>query len=576
MTRIYIVNEFNIWGMIFHSFKNGSVYISDTEALLRPLTPFLRLIVNLMKKTGMAQEVKALKPESIWISGLPIKALFSDYYPLTGTQLEKHFDIASRFSHESEYAYPSLKVLDNYQQHLINLVHLTDWLEDILPAGSWNINGLNSNYPMFHKLLHGRDPNFEYRPAPSMPQVVNGINLLSLYFYALGWLVIRTRWNFKQESYFLAVDSWAPYDKKLFEKLIDKPEEILIYQRDRGHCKRDIDEYSLNRKCLKEDGFLRPHQSLKMLLDLWRDIRSVWSGWKNEDPKLFSWLIALPLKRSMAVAFFNRFSVRYFWGRDDYSVDHILRNQELRRAGGTSLGINHGLPVKCLNASWKHIDFDIYYSIGGHLYETYYKEFWRAGIIVRPIGSTHIKYPPIHASQNMALKDIVYFVNPRLEAKFFMAEVFKVARYFPDRKIMVKVKPGRQLDGSCVHEMEMLNSAPPNVMVTHIDSYELMEVSGYVISTGSTIVAEALQHRLKAFVLDGEMNGEYFYFRDFPGLCVLNGEEIIRRIEDIESGKEISNADDYSGLIDMSDAYIPNIIRADMGLPLIETSIGAK
>jgi len=157
-----------------------------------------------------------------------------------------------------------------------------------------------------------------------------------------------------------------------------------------------------------------------------------------------------------------------------------------------------------------------------------------------------------------------------------MNEVFKIAQHFPDRKILIKIKPGLVRDRLCRRELEMLSYAPPNVEETFTNSYELMDKASYAVSTGSTIVAEALQGRMTTFVLDGQMNGEYFYFRDFPGLCVQGGEDIIRRIEDIESGRETYDAETYSELIEMSGANIVNIIRKDMGLPPSEPEATPK
>jgi hypothetical protein len=571
MTRVFIVNELNIWGMLLNVLLGNIVYVYKTNALIKPLTPLLQLIVDLMMKTARVKNVQALDPGSIWIGGLPVEALYSDHYPRTQRLLEKHFDIASRYSPDNEYVYPSLKVSDSYQHHLISSIHLTDWLANILPARSWHINGLNACYPTIHAMVHGTMPNFSHRLVSGKMLIANGFSFLIFYLFAVGWLATRVRWAINRETHFLAVDSWAQYDKDLFSKIVDKPDEILICQRDRSHAIRDRGEYLRNRKCVKEDGLLRPRQAFSLLRTLSRDSLSIWRTWNKEDAMMFSWLISLPLKRAKYTVFFNRFSVRFFWGRDDYSVEHILRSQELRKSGGTSIGINHGLTHKCFDAAWKHIDFDIYYTFGRHLYETYYRKYWASGIVVRPIGSTRVGSLP---TKDERPGYIVYFVNPRFEATFFMSEVFKVARHFPDRRILVKIKPWRVRDDYCRPEREMLAFSPPNVEETLADSYGLMDVACYAISTGSTIIAESLQRRMKTFVLDGRMNGEYFYYRDFPGLCVQSGEDIIGRIEDIESGRETYDPEIYSSLIDMSGANIANIIRKDMGLPPSEPEAG--
>ena len=83
------------------------------------------------------------------------------------------------------------------------------------------------------------------------------------------------------------------------------------------------------------------------------------------EPAHFYGIIALPFRRIILRGFFNKFRPAYFWGRDDYNVEHIIRRQEMHRYGGISLGINHGFPSYAnLFPQWRYISFDRYYTFG--------------------------------------------------------------------------------------------------------------------------------------------------------------------------------------------------------------------
>ena len=112
--------------------------------------------------------------------------------------------------------------------------------------------------------------------------------------------------------------------------------------------------------------------------------------------------------------------------------------------------------------------------------------------------------------------------------------------------------------------------APKNMMVTQDDTYQILSQVEYALSTGSTVVVEAIQKGVKTFVLDVETTLGHFYLRDFSTLCVLTGDEVIQRIENIEAGNEEYRFNSYADLIDLSGSSPVNIIRHDIGLSPID------
>ena len=91
---------------------------------------------------------------------------------------------------------------------------------------------------------------------------------------------------------------------------------------------------------------------------------------------LFMSIIKLPFRRSLIKALLNKYEFQYFWSRDDYNVEHIIRTQELRVIGAKSLGLLHGIAMR--NSAPLGMLIMIYYTFGDDLYNQYYKESWAA------------------------------------------------------------------------------------------------------------------------------------------------------------------------------------------------------
>lgn len=189
MTQIHIVNEFSVWSMARNFVLGNAVYVYKTGAMINPLTPLLQNIVNLMMKTGRVKKVQDIEPENNWIVELPLNVRYADHFSQTHDQIERHFNIAARYPADNDYIHPPLKMLDSYQSQLIGLVQLTDWLDRIFPARFWSVNGLNVRYLIIHRMVHGSEPNFNYRLKPRRVPTANYFNIMFFSFIQwFGWL----------------------------------------------------------------------------------------------------------------------------------------------------------------------------------------------------------------------------------------------------------------------------------------------------------------------------------------------------------------------------------------------------
>jgi len=274
--------------------------------------------------------------------------------------------------------------------------------------------------------------------------------------------------------------------------------------------------------------------------------------------------VGLVRSRLFYRALFGAYRVGHFWGRDDYDARHILRSQELRRVGGVSMGITHGLPTTdIVEPGWRYIDFDLYYCFGMLTYNAVYHQTWPAHMRVRPIGSFGVSRERLARMNGPRSKDIVYFATSEPGEDRMAAMVLEVARAFPDRTVWVKVKPVYRTIGLCAPLFAALATAPANVRECETDTYELMLQAGYSLAGLSTVAAEAIQFGMVSFVLapDPAIANSY---RLAEGLCFAEAAPIVAAIRDHESGARPWPRQSFAELIDLSGRSIYDVIRADM------------
>ena len=304
-----------------------------------------------------------------------------------------------------------------------------------------------------------------------------------------------------------------------------------------------------------------PAVLLEMLVDLARIYRlsvSLPNGAATEMMKLPRW-------RLVFRAFFIKRRFEYFFSRDDYNAEHIIRTDELRRVGTPSLGINHGLPVpEILNPIWRYVDFDTYYVFGDYLYRNYYAPKWGRTMTVRAVGSFGLPAKDLVRLDESRPEDIVIFISTMPGAAVLVDWASEIAKHFPDRTVYIKHKRSDEWTQGEESSVEK----PPNVIETNENAFELLFKASYALSTpNSTITVEMLQFGLAAYVWDATEELCSSYYREFPNLCVKSAREFIERIDAIEGGACRYPREEYEGLAPDTRKPIVDVIREDLGLP---------
>lgn len=386
----------------------------------------------------------------------------------------------------------------------------------------------------------------------------------------LAWILRRVRLRRPvPESYFLGSDFLGDFRNAiLWNEVADDPGQVLLVQRFPGQVARSGSDIGKWRTCVQTDGVVP-------LSDLPATLGKALCGWWRVavhgfglPADIYRSLLAMPLKEAVYRALCNRFSFRYFWGRDDYNPEHILRTLEIRRRGGVSIGIRHGIPTAtAIFPQFRYVYYDIFYVQGRDQYDRFWKERWPSDMVVRSSGTFGFSREELERFSAPRGKDIVCFLEPNIQDEAAMSAVITTARAFPDRTVFVNVKQDRKHGVYLDMFEKMLADGPSNLQEWTGRSYDLFYRCSFGLTEGTTMAAELIQVGIPTFVMDFDPRWKRPYYRDFPGLCVTEIDQAIDRIRAIEAGETEYPFHLYADMIDLSGRVIWDMIREDMGLP---------
>lgn len=564
---VFVISEANLARLFWYILCGARPLVLFENALLLPFRRPLQRLTGWLADRGWIRTLEHFGPDLPWLPVLPLERNLTQHvFPAVEAGLRESYRIAEPGPTVEPYLYAMCKALSDYTDKIKDLIYLAEWIEETLGHGHWVAHGWPRHFDVMYGLLRGCAPPFLQNKVFVPRQLANGLNALLSFLAGTVWLVRRTRLHQPPaESFRIIVDRGGADDAYLYRHLVDDPKELLIVDRNREIAAANAASNGAFRSCLKEDARIGVAAALRLVTGLFRDLAAIWWKGGGTDPALFGRYAVLAPKRAMFAAFFRCFRPRFFWGRDDYSIDHIIRNQELRKIGGKALGINHGIPLSAIISQWREVDFDIYYSYGRHMYEAVNKSHWAKHIQIKPVGTINLTREHRQRLHQPRPPDIAFFPTVQKGFDRIFQEAFKVATHFPDRRFYIKMKPGRPR-AYVDRYKRLMNEAPANV-IAYIDNdaYELLMEVSYALCF-STLVAEALCFRVKTFCLQSDDSLEHFYYRHFPELVAADGDAVIRRIEAIENGTESFDFERFEELINVNAPDLIDVVRADIGL----------
>ncbi|NQV85875.1 MAG: hypothetical protein HQ492_02235, partial [Woeseiaceae bacterium] len=263
--------------------------------------------------------------------------------------------------------------------------------------------------------------------------------------YGIIWCLRRVALRSKPvKQYFMGSDIVA-YDRRharILRQICHGSRRLLLVMRNRPELElsQTWDQAQHVETCLRSEGHIERRDLLWTLKAIVLHTARIHSACRSYPGRLHSRLVRQPFLRVMYRAFFTAHSFKFYFGKDDYNTEHIMRTIEARRKGIVTLGNSHGITApEGVHPSFRYIDFDIYFTFGRFFYESYYKSSWPPHMKVVATGSYGMERQHMER-MNLQSRDIAVFYSAVYENDETIEFIDQVARLLPNRKIFIKHK----------------------------------------------------------------------------------------------------------------------------------------
>jgi hypothetical protein len=572
MTAIFNLNELTVPRFAVHVLTGEKPYVLGIDPLFPSARRGLRAFADWAVSSGRAKWIIDLCPELRHEWDYPTRVNFYDIY----AEMEDWQDRYYRFSDVDglipEYARAYKIVVckhASYKRLSLLLINAA------LAKGPARVYGLACDAVYMLRTYWSRNfaPFVKVMRAPW--SLINFAITLAFQVLSIGWVVSRTRLTVSQpQDFFFAADYNEDIrDVDLYQNMSEGGP-VLLVQRFHGANVKKHEGLENFATCNQKDGFFGLKNFPGTLAFLIRDSFRLFRHFHDLPSALFYQVAALPFRRAMLRGLFNRYRPKFFWGRDDYNVEHTLRRQELNRVGGKSFGINHGTIVECLvQGEFRYLNFDRYYVFGKGIYSPEMQKHWAGDMKVIPVGSFGAMREDFKLRFKPRPPDILFCAGFFVVLERCMELVRTVAAAFPERRILLQVKPSFANKASGKDFVAACRENLPNIEPVQGPPLRFFPQVQYSFSDPSTTVQEAIQFGLNSFCLDLSTEQKTGIFREFPDLCIATGEEAIKRIKSIETGQWHYPIEKYGDLIDLSGKVFVDKIREDVGLSAKEPAI---
>lgn len=574
MTHIFFVNEFTLpallWGVVAHNKKPLIAYV---EALFPPFQGALERLVQSLLKKGMIGQAIDICPNLHHIREYEVNVLLYDIFGISEPWHNDFFHFAKADASIQKYAMPYKIAVSNYtlKRHLPIL--LVSEAASILGESNIRIHGMATDTAGLFDAYFGRQPPGLRRIFQSPKLLMNGSQMFLFIVAGFGWISMRFRpFGVKRKKIFLAVDNLPAHGNESFFSEFQDGGHILGVHRSRKLLGIEQSDVLPDFKtCFPDDGGFGPKEAIRAAAMIVRDSVRLFRVFRQVEPALYYQVAALPFRRTVIRALLNRFRPDYYWARDSYNPEHVLRRQELHRIGAKSHGMMSGATAYAtLEPQVRYISYDRYY-VFGKVFHKHFKETWAADMAVVPTGSFNGSRREIENLylRPKGLKDIVVMTAPQGLANnpVLRNTVRQLAGHFPERTVYLQMKPVFRKRASAQRFIADCKEGLGNVVYTEESLSDLFMKCEYAFADPSTVILEAIQFGLKAFMVDASDVQHSSCFRDFPGICLSSPEAAVDRVLQMKNKTWVYPLKELEDLVDMSGRMIYDVMREGMGLP---------
>lgn len=570
MTTIFNINEFTAPWFLVQALLRRMPYVLAVDPMFPPLQSMLKTFVEWVVAKGRAKWIFDLCPETQFLRDYPVRTFLYDVFGQTEEWHNAHYRLDGVDEKIPDYAMTYKQGTCNHARfHHYHILLLGAALKTQDEDTKIRVAGLPEDTVGLMEAYWGKDLTSGLKAMPISRRPLNIVTTFLISTLSLAWIVSRIRFAPPPaEKIFFAADYLEdPRDFRLYQEVSEGGPVLLVVRNSERYKVAPHDALKPYKSCDPRDGLFSPLSALAAAAMVIRDGARLFYHFQSAQPALFYRIATLPYRRAVLRAFFNRYHPKYFWGRDDYNPEHILRRQEIHRVGGKSYGINHFYAAyTTIIPGWRYISFDRYYVFGRAAYESAMKDTWSSDMPVIPVGTFGASREDYARCQGPKPKNIVVFSAVFLGDQRMIRFVRGLAESFPDRKVLVQIK--KSLAGTVAGEKYISACAENLGNVQYTDDYffDLVTQARYAFSDPSSVVVEALQFGQYSFFADIMTEHKTCIYRDFPEICVSSAEDATNRIRAIEDGEDVYPLERLGNLTDLSGRIFFDVIREDIGL----------
>lgn len=570
MTYIICLNELTAAYFVLLSLLGRKPYVLMVDPIFPPLRRSLQSLAERMANAGRAGWIVELCPELQHLWDYHSRIFYHDIFSETEDWQNDYYGFEEVERTVPNYAYGYKHNTCNYtkKMHIPFLMAHSALKSNekakVIGLPEDSVKALEN----YWKQSFQPAVKAQWRPV----RLINFFIFVLVLGYSLAWVLSRLRpFSGPPEKIFFAADYIEdPRDMRLYQEVAEGGT-VLLVVRNATKPLESHEELNDFLRCKPTDGrFTLMGMLQAMGFVLGDGLRLFWRL-GDRPTALYYQVAAMPFRKAVLRAFFNRYHPQYFWGRDDYNVEHIFRREELHRVKGVSLGKQHS--YSCYTNSypmWRYISFDKYYVFGRAVYERYLKDTWVDDMDIISVGSFGATREDYAKRLLPRPKNILVMTSALAGVQEVVDIVRGLAAAFPDKKILLQMKKGF-MDG--ILDQKFFNDCSKglaNVSPIHGKLYDIFTQASYAFSDPSSVIAEALEFGLSSFLIDILKEQKSCLYREFPGISVTSPEEAVERIRSIESGEWRYPREEYGELLDLSGKNYFDYIREDVGLPAKE------
>ncbi len=397
--------------------------------------------------------------------------------------------------------------------------------------------------------------------------IFNFCLLMGSLIQCLLWVFMHIRLSPKQQM-FLGVDyNGGSRDMKFWEHLNADKTKTLVVVRDKHTLKEFRHLLGEHHTILDTEGAFDIGTAIKYWVRSVLDSFYLFIKYAYLPPDYYRQICFLPSKRIKYKALFNKYPCKFFWGRDDYNYQHILRSQEIRKIGGLSIGCNHGIQsIISVAFQLRYLDFDYYYMHGLGQYRTVYHKYWPSWMKARGVGSMFSNPEQHTVIRNTAGTDIAIIIAPSFHQDTIFETVISLAQAFPDLVFWISTKWKHRTGGTFGGKYQaLIQMGLANVKESKEDVYDLLPRCKYLFSESSTLLAESVYFDRITLCYDPYPNVfRFLYYRRFPEVIFNDVQLLAGRIKDTIDKPVYYSDPSLDELIHKDSMHPWDIIKNDM------------